>query len=263
MRLNSKLFTTFTIGVGAVALALLSVESANAQMDRKPTWSAELHLKDKKEIAIRLREPVLERAQPQRVKLTNGKASREIGNCDEYLNAVGAGFHPATNFDGKISASFVYECFVLRDLQHAGPATSTSSYQWSSAALTQLPPVLVPGAKEITDSAERAEKRGESWKQFNPSLRIEKITSDQLLAEDDDMFYTLEILARADFDGDGVEDVAVYGSAYGKHSTWAHPEYFIFSPAANGKLTRLTHSRAPYRMKMQIPGVSKRTDFSP
>jgi hypothetical protein len=235
-------------------LVLLAVELAAAQMGRKPTWSSELHLKDTQDVATRLHEPVLEGTQPQRVTLTNGKASREVGSCDEYLNAVGTGFHPATNRDIKTSADFVYECFVLRDLQHARPATSTSSYQWSPASLTHLPPVLVPGSQEVANSAEQAEKRGESWKQFDPSLRIKKVDGDLLLAEDDDYVYSLEIVARGDFDGDGVEDIAVYGTAQGKHSTWAHPEYFIFSPATNDKLTRLTHGHAPYRMKVQIPG---------
>lgn len=231
--------------------ALVWIGLAGAQANKAITWSQELHLKATADIPTQLREPVLEGS--KRVRLTNGKASRDVGNCEEYLNALDTGFHPATMSDVKVSADFVYECFVLRDLQHARAATSTSSYNWSPNSLTQLPPVLVAGAHEVTDAAEQSEKRGESWKQFDPALRIKKIDGDLLLAEDDDYVYSLQILARGDFNGDGVEDIAVYGTSQGKHSGWAHAAYLIVSPANNGKLVRLTHGRAPYRMKAQIP----------
>jgi hypothetical protein len=101
--------------------------------------------------------------------------------------------------------------------------------------------VLVPGAREITAAAEQAERRGDNWKEFNPALKITKIDGDLLLTEDADCLYSLQILARADFDGHGAEDLAVYGSAQGKHSTWSHAEYFILAPTSNGSLVRLPH----------------------
>jgi len=192
------------------------------------------------EIPNRLREPVLEGL--KRLRLASGKSFRQVASCDEYLKAIGAGFHPASNYENKISASFVFQCFVLRDLQRARPAVSRKSFHWTADSLTQLPPVLVPGAHEITSAAEQAEKRGESWRELNPALKITKIDGDMLLAEDVDYVYSLQILARADFDGRGVEDLAVYGTAQGKHSTWSHAEYFILAPSGNSKLDRLPHS---------------------
>jgi hypothetical protein len=251
MRLNSKLVRTLTLGIGTIVIALLWMRPAGAQAGRNITWSPELHLKDTSDISNRLHDPVLEGS--KRLKLTNGTTSREVGNCEEYLNAVNTGFRAATNYDVKVSADFVYECFVLRDLQHARAATSTGSYHWAPESLTQLPPVLTPGAHEITDAAEQAEKRGDSWKQFDPTLKVKKIDGDLLLAEDADFVYSLQILARGDFNGDGIEDIAVYGTVQGKHGTFAHAAYLILSPANNGKLTRLTHDRAPYRIKAQVP----------
>jgi hypothetical protein len=251
MRVNSKSLRTFTFAVGVMTMALIGTVLVVAQGNRPITWSPELHLKGTTDIPVQLQAPVLEGA--KRVRLTNGTGSREVGTCQEYLNAVGTGFHPATLTDVKAAADFVYECFVLRDLQHARPATSSSSYSWSANSLTQLPPVLVPGGNGVTSAAEQSEKRGESWKQFDPNLKIKKIDGDLLLAEDNDFVYSLQILARGDFNGDGVEDIAVYGTAQGKHSTWAHAAYFIVSPSTNGKLARLTHGSAPYRLKAQIP----------
>src|SRR6059058_1819680 len=144
---------------------------AGAQASGNVTWSSDLHLKSLADIPNRMREPVLQASQGKRtVMLTNGNVSREVRNCDAYLNALTAGFYAANNFEKKWEASFG-QCFVLRDLQHARPATSGSSYSWNKDSLAQLPPLLVVGAREITDAAEEAEKRGESWKQFNPNLK--------------------------------------------------------------------------------------------
>ena len=227
-----------TLTFAAVTTALIFATPTAAQSNNAITWSPDLHLKSLDEIPTRLRAPVLEGSKD--LRLVNGTTSRRVSSCDEYLKAVRAGFHPANNYENKIAATFVFECFVLRDLQHARPVTSRNSYHWSADSLTQLPPVLVPGAREVTNAASRAGKRGESWKDFNSGLKITKIDGDLLLAEDADYLYSLQILARADFNADGAEDLAVYGTAQGKHSTWSHAEYFILSPAASGKLARVT-----------------------
>ena len=228
------------------ALTLLSAVPALSQGGREPTWSPSLHLASTADIPARMRQPVLHGS--QRLQLTNGKTVRAVGSCGNYLDALRGELGPATNYDAKVSGEFVHECFALRDLQHAKAATSTRAYHWSEASLTQLPPVLVPGAREVTDAAEQAEKRGASWEQTDPALRVTKINGDELRAEDADYEYSLDIIARADFNGDGIEDIAVYGAAQGKHSTWSHPAYFIFSPVSSGKLVRLTDNRAPFRI---------------
>ena len=246
MRFKSSVPNTLALAAGAAALTLLWTEAARAQAGHDPTWSPALHLASTATIPVRMRQPVLQGA--NRLRLTNGTTVRAIGNCSEYLAAVGKGFGPSTNYDAKVSGEFVHECFALRDLQHARSATSARAYHWSGASLTQLPPVLVPGAREVTDAAEEAEKRGASWKQADSAVRVTKVSGDQLLAEDANYVYSLDIIARADFNGDGVEDLAVYGAAQGKHSTWADARYFIFSPTSSDKLVRLTDNRAPFHM---------------
>jgi hypothetical protein len=186
------------------------------------------------------------------LRLTNDKASREIGSCEEYLNAVNSGFYAADNLANKISSSYVSQCYVLRDLQHARRSTSSNLYGWTKNSLSELPPILAVGERSITDAAEAAENRGESWQQFNPALKETNLSDDQLEASDGDFTYTLDILARGDFDGSGKEDVAVCGCAVGQHSTWFQCKYFVFSPTSNGKLIRLTRDAAPYRIKVQI-----------
>ena len=120
-----------------------------------------------------MRQPVLQGG--KRLRLTNGKTVRDVDNCSDYLDAVRAELGPATNYDANVSGKFVHDCRVLRDLQHARAATSARAYHWSGASLMQLRPVLVPGAREVTDAAEQAEKRGASWKQADPAVSATKI----------------------------------------------------------------------------------------
>ena len=249
MRLDSrpKMMKTFMFGISEVAIAwlLASAVPAGTQAEPKVAWSPNLHLRSLDDIPKRLREP--EGSAP--LAFAKGKESLKVGNCEEYLNAVSAGFHPATNRDNHMSVPFVHDCFVLRDLQHARAPTTSGSYRLTSDSLTQLPPLLVRGAREVTEAAEQAEKRGESWKQFDPTLKVTRTDSDSLNAEDKDAAYFLTVRASGDFTGDGVEQIAVYASANAKRGSWSHAEYMVLSPTSHGTLVRVTDRRAPYRVK--------------
>jgi hypothetical protein len=247
MRPDSKWMRTFIFefSVAATVYLLVSAGPPGTQAESKVIWSPNLYLPSTDDIPKRLREP--QGSAP--LTLAKSEKSLKVANCEEYLKAVGAGFYPATNYDNKMSAEFVHDCFVLRDLQHARAATARGSYRLTKDSLTQLPPMLVPGAREVTDAAEQAEKHGESWKQFNPTLKLTRIDVDSLNAEDDDTAYFLTLRARGDFTGDGVEQIAVFASANGKHSSWFHAEYLILSPTSHGTLVRVTESSPPYRIK--------------
>jgi len=244
-----KAFTSVVVAAGALFWAV----SAASQESGRVTWSPELHLQNIADIPRQLRQPILTGS--ERLTLAKGGESRSIGNCEEYLAAVGAGFFPDTNYAEKRSGEFVSRCFVLRDLEHARPATSGSFYRWSNASLKELPPVMVVGSREVTGAASAAERRGESWQKFNPALKVTELKDDLLMAEDAGYAYTMEILARGDFNGDGVEDIAVYGTATGKHGTWSDAEYFIFSRTPAGKFVRLTSEKKPYSLVKRATSV--------
>lgn len=236
MRFDGTSLRTFIITSGVIAL--LWIRPTEAQGDRNVTWSPQLHLKSIEDIPAHLKAPVLKGS--QRLTMTKETMSREVGTCDEYLNVVAAGFYPDLSSYAKgTSDYFVYLCYVLRDLQHARAATSGRSYHWTQNSLNELPPMLIVGSKEVWADAEQAAKRGESWKQYDPTLKINKIEGDLLFPEDADEAYSLEILARADFDGDGTNDIAVYATITGKHSTYRSSEYMILSQTSNGKLVLL------------------------
>ena len=210
------------------------------------SWSPDLPIKRLADITHALREPVRDGSKELKVRFSKpGWATRTISTCTEYFSADRDGFAPENNYENKRSAGFV-DCYVLRDLMHAGPAVSHVAYQWTKDALAQLPPMMVVGAKDRTRDAEQKERQGVSWQAYDPELKLNEIKGDLLLAEDDDSYYSLEILARGDFRGDGVEDIAVVAGCTGKQSTWADAQYFIFSTKDKGKLVRMTDNVPPY-----------------
>jgi hypothetical protein len=239
-----ELMKTFIFGVSVAAMACLSASAGNGgtQAEPKVSWSVNLHLRSLDETPKRLREP-----EGSTLTFARGQASLKVGNCEEYLHAVSAGFHPATNRDNEMSVPFVHDCFVLRDLEHARAAKADGVYRLTRDTLTQLPPMLAR-ARQV-DAAEQAEKRGESWKQFDPTSKVTGIDADSLNAEDKDTSYFLTVRAGADFRGDGVAQIAVFASANAKHGSWSNAEYMILSPTSHGTLVRVTDRRAPYRMK--------------
>jgi hypothetical protein len=247
MRLNSKCIKTFRFAVSVTAMACLSALTGpgETQAEPKVIWSPNLSLPSTDDIPKRLREP--QGSGP--LAMAKGKEALKAGTCEDYLNAVSAGFYPASNRDNRMSMPFVHDCFVLRDLQQAKAPAANGSYRLTKDSLDQLPPLLVRGSREVTDAAEQAEKRGESWKQFDPDLKVTRFDSDSLNAEDKDTAYFLTIRAWGDFTGDGVEQMAVFASANGKHSTWFRAEYLILSPTSHGTLVRVTDGRAPYGVK--------------
>lgn len=235
---------TFLIVVSLAAMAwLLALAGlAGTQAEPKVAWSVNLHLRSLDEIPQRLREP-----EGPTLEFAKSKASLKVSNCEEYLDAVSAGFHPATNRDSDMLVAFVHDCFVLRDLQHARAAKANGFYHLTKDSLTQLPPMLVR-ARQV-DASEQAENRGESWKQFDPALKVTGIDADSLNAEDKDTSYFLTVRAGGDFTGDGVRQIAVFASANAKRGSWSHAEYMILSPTSHGMLVRVTERGVPYRLK--------------
>ena len=244
---NRLIHMTLTAAASLMWFSPMFMQTGVAQV----TWSPDLRLNSQADIPNAISTPLPDISTG--VTYTNGVADRTIRTCQDYLNSVRAGFYPKDNLETRLAGSFVFRCYVLRDLQSAKPATSGIPFKWSDNSLSQLPPILVVGAKDVEKAAEKAEQNGTSWQQYNPELKITSIKNDQLIAEDKENYYILTIVARADFNGDGVSDFAVVGTANGKQTTWVSNKYFIFSQTANGNLVRLTSDKIPYQIKAEIP----------
>jgi hypothetical protein len=206
------------------------LENAHSQ-DFSVWWSPNLGLIGLDDIPQRLekmvRGPQWELSKdPQRVP---------ISTCAQYLRAKDNGFSPRTQFDQGMEGNFIGQCFALRYLQKAKPATR--SYMdhngWSTSALSILPPLLADFGVEsgVAKKVEQARAAGQSWQSFDPSLKLEGTDGYTLTTQSEDrsQAYSLEILARGDFNGDGIEDLAVLGCVADTGGTFRECVYYILT----------------------------------
>jgi hypothetical protein len=232
-----------------VAVLCLALPPSASARDIPISWSPDLHLASLDDIPERLNTPLSMRGYPANMKgvdLTTewggnwaGKPVVRVSTCSEFLKAKDAGYLAGNNFDVKRANAFVDECYVLYYLQNAKPAKQSFIPEggWSREMFSELPPLF-----ELSKAAREALAPGKSWEEFAPDVRIVKMTSDVLEADNDGFHYEIRLLARGDFTGDGREELAVAAWISAKQGSALYCKFFI--------LTRLS-DKGPMRVVVQ------------
>jgi len=229
------------VNVFTLSLAALVAFSISAKTTI--TWAADLNLKSLSDIGKRLdaaqQTPTNE---PLRLVRQDDETTT-VTTCSNYLAATRIGFFPRTTFDAMVEHGFVKDCYVLRDLRHARAAAASYLPSWSQELVTLLPPVLLWGEQSSYDP------NGPWSAAVHSALRVTNVTAHALAVEDDEGSYWLETLARGDFNGDGVEDLAIAGSVEAKEGSYRHTEYFVLTRCQpTGLLQMATDSNRPFSM---------------
>lgn len=147
-------------------------------------------------------------------------AKRPVRTCREYELAISEGYYASTTYDIKTATRFVHKAELLTALERA--ATPTQSFidspRVSVADLHRLPFRLFPDL-----SSERSEE--EMMKTYQDKvdegeLVIKTVRQNLLVVEGVGMGQQLMEVARADFNGDGIEDVLVFEYAWATGGTF-------------------------------------------
>ena len=152
--------------------------------------------------------------------LTNDKDETvQVCTCREYDKARGNGYFPYTNFDIKMSAWFEHQCGLLKLLETA--TSPTVSYiddpKIGILDLTLMPYAFFPRFGEFTEVDKNATYQS---KVDRGDLIIRKVKQNLVqIEEPEGMGQQIIEVARADFDGDGIEDILVFVYAYATHGT--------------------------------------------
>lgn len=245
-----------------LAVSSLGVMGGKAERSEIPVWwSPSLQLASLKDIPQKLQEPVDMGSNPPGIELRNAEQQTvRVFTCSQYLETIGHGFFASTSYDEAVEGAFVDRCYLLRDLQHIKPAMrSYVRRKWSPHALSELPPLFLVGDSSLWEKIEKARATGASWQSFEPALRVRKYSDDPFILCADDggedakakraTDVCLQILARGDFNGDGVEDLAVSVSVHPRDGTLYANFYCILTRDRKDKRMRLlTVGDAPYRM---------------
>jgi hypothetical protein len=221
----------------AVVGAAVPPTAQAAAQELPVTWSAALDLATLKDIPKRLEEEhfvvtLVESWRP-------GSDSRTVKTCSQYLRAREDGFHAGDNFVAHYTDQYDVECGLLRLLMRARPAKRTfiPASGWTDKALDEVPPLLACCERSVTDAAETAAAAGLSWARFRSSMtQTVNGERDELVADDgpDGFAYSLRILARADFNDDGVQDIAVRACMNAKRGTYHFCKLVLLTRTADG-----------------------------
>jgi len=145
--------------------------------------------------------------------------------CREYDTAKSEGFYPLTNFDIKISTWFEQQCGLLTALQAAqAPSQSfVSDPRVGVVDLNLLPYSFFPVFTEHTASATTESYQD---KVDDGTLVVKRVRANMLTIESPDLMGQVLIeVVRADFNGDGIEDILLFEYCYaiGGTMSWGAP----------------------------------------
>lgn len=154
----------------------------------------------------------------------SGATARPV-TCDEYFRLIDSGFYPPTTFDMSMASFFVLRCDTLRYIQHALPAKQSSieDFRLTTRSLDDLPAALAPTWSD--DDGESGEERvspGGAWRTAYPADVIRQHDSASIEVTNDAFITNLRIVAWADFDRDGFEDVLLYLAVHANGGTFRY-----------------------------------------
>jgi hypothetical protein len=157
--------------------------------------------------------------------LTLGRESGEeahVRTCLEYEAALHAGYYARTTFEMKMSVFFEHQCGLLSALSRATLPTRShfSEPRVGLPDLQLLPFALFPNIGERAEPEAVTDQSTYQDKVDAGVLRVKRVGSTLLnIEEPEGMGQHLVEVIRADFDGDGLEEILVFEYCYATHGT--------------------------------------------
>ncbi len=173
------------------------------------------------------------------VTLTNdNEDTLFVQNCKDYDSAINNGYFALTNFDIKMSVFFEQQCGLLSSLQNAKvPEVSfINDPKVSAMDLDLLPFSIFPYTGECLDEID--ELNTYQNKIDDGTLTIRNLKQNILRIEETEggMGQLLIEVARADFNGNGIEDILLFQSCYSTEGTLGYGGILILSRKSGNSL---------------------------
>jgi hypothetical protein len=159
-----------------------------------------------------------------------------VHNCRELLAVQSPSMQtvPDDEVTRKPFFNMVVDCRSIEILQRAQPArASRITALFTASNLAELlPPDLGDDfVYDFENKVKRANAQCRSWKAFDSTARVKRRSEDTFDLEAEDWQGVLQFYARADFDGDGWEDLLVRRDGHAPEGTLASFELFVLGRA--------------------------------
>lgn len=200
-------------------------------------WSPALELSTLSELDTRI-----SKAFDESITLVFQEKTSDVTNCLGLLALRARGYEPLGD---QAHAAERYEgarCLALTALRNARAARTSNliGLTLNPAALRILPPSLSTAFSTIEEEmARKAEANGKSWSRYEPRVRARM--EQQVMVVSNKVWQSgIEIFARADFDGDGTEDLLVGVDETATAGTLNNTRLFLLTRSSPRTMIRTT-----------------------
>ena len=150
------------------------------------------------------------------------------------MDVPGDGGAPTELFenDWSIYADYVVACRITVAIQNAKPARVDylGAFPLDNARLREIPAGVIPTpSDEEEKQLKAASAKGVSWKAWDRHIHVTKTTGRGVTVESPDTYSFLSVYGRADFNGDGIEDLLLWRDGRGQEGTWNSTAGFVLT----------------------------------
>ncbi len=169
-----------------------------------------------------------------------------VYTCRAWRNAQAEGAYSATTYDMAMESFFIDTCGLLFELQKAKlPVKSFIANPRVTLADLNLLPAEILESMPVDGAADRA-RRGKTIAQVVSPQDVIEAHADGLTVSYGGFRQSFWEGARADFNGDGIEDILVFTGGRAEGGTMGYSDYFILtrtSPSGPLELIQTTDMR--------------------
>jgi len=173
----------------------------------------------------------------------DGKKSM-VYTCREWIKAQEERAYSATTYDMAMEASLIHTCGLLFELQKARlPIKSFIANPRVSLANLNLVPAEILSAVTEDEPQEKERLRGMTVSEVVASKDIEKADNEVITLSYGGFRQSFWEGARADFNGDGIEDILVITGGRAEGGTMGYADYLVLTRTAPSGPLKLVQSK--------------------
>jgi hypothetical protein len=211
--------------------------------DARIWWAPSLKLSSLGAIDRRLEEPFADVYVVDRIAGSSPSLDqKEIGTCATYFVLRPQGYEPRSEVDAAALKVEGAKCATLRSLRNAKRPANRLPFALNPRALTTLPADLAPAPSPLErQHREDARRDGKSWQGYDGSASLSLTTSSQARVTSAESITNIEVLGRADFDGDGRDDVMLLTVSGGTKGSWTEVRLRVLTADPSGSVLRVSY----------------------
>lgn len=158
---------------------------------------------------------------------TPNKGLVQVYTCREWLRARKLGEYSATTYDMAMEASLIQTCGLLYELQSAKPPVKSfvSNPRVTISEVDLLPAEMLASMPE----GDRDDLRGKTIAQVVASKDVQKSSAEELDLSYGGFQQWFSEAGRADFNGDGIEDIFVFTGGRAEGGTMGYSDYLVLT----------------------------------